>query len=88
MGTKTDEPKLYFEKVTTMSLMLTPCPGCKGYHIFGFYHQIPKENQQVDRERMVVTITDKCRDCGVKVRQEYKLTTSSPRVDKPTEGET
>lgn len=73
MATEAADQVLHFETVSSMSILIAKCHGCGRIHIWGGYQQIPVEKQRVDRERMVCTITDNCRDCGVQVKSEYKL---------------
>jgi hypothetical protein len=71
-GTST-KPRLYYKRVGSLSLMMTKCEACKEFHIFGFPQQIREEQKTVDRDKMVITVTDECK-CGAQVSQNYALT--------------
>lgn len=58
-------------KVSNTDLLIKHCK-CGKIHIFGFYHQIPAEEQTVDIEQMKVTITQPC-ECGNSLKIKLNL---------------
>lgn len=64
---------------TGWDLLVTKC-GNGHVHIFGFYPQLKEEQKAIDIDKMEVTITDRCRDCGCEVTNTRKLVWSSDYV--------
>ena len=65
-------PGLCFAKINNFDLLVGYCPN-KHLHIFGFHSDIKEENKIVDIDKMMMTITDQCRDCGCEVTNKLTL---------------